>query len=94
MYRNLECALEREAERARREVALTVEKGKNEDSDDIIILESEADVEKKKNEKKDEKKVDPRQNFKSLVSSFDAFASFAHFDENICGFVLFCFNKN
>lgn len=98
MYRNLESALDRESERTRRETKLLIEKEKAGDSDEIIILDTESDADKKKNEvdaekkkteKKEEKKIDPRQNFKALVNDVDAFAAFAHFDENICGFIIF-----
>lgn len=94
MYRKLECALDRETERTRRENALTMEKEKTTDSDEIIILENDTEADKKKTELIDgdkKKKADPRQNFKALVNDFDAFAAFAHFDENICGFFFFLF---
>lgn len=32
---------------------------------------------------------DPRTKFKALVNNVDLFSSFAHFDENVCGYVSF-----
>lgn len=94
VYHAVEGALDREAERQRREAALTevLEKDKEvaeDSSDDIVVLESEADKEKKKAASagggKDAKKADPRFSFKAVVANADIFAAFAYFDENMCG---------
>lgn len=84
VYYNLNCALDREAERKRRDEALTAiaeEKLENEEEKP----EGEKEEAKEPAKPKETSKEDPRSRFKALINYVNAFTSFAHFDTNIVG---------
>lgn len=104
VYHTISTALDREAEKKRRNEALA-EACKDEE---VLILDEEAGEggpEKKvENKEKEEKgtgaeklsksptnaaaNIDLRTNFKALVHDFDTFMAFVHFDSNICGYLI------
>lgn len=91
VYYNLNCALDREAEKKRRDEALTATEEAQLKADEAVKTDT-TDKEKEAKEvqpkQKEAPKEDPRSKFKGLVNNVNAFTAFAHFDQNIVGYVL------
>jgi hypothetical protein len=102
VYHTLNTALEKDAERTRRDEALTkvetpietdeaaTEEKPAENGAEVVEITENGDKvekpeEKKSEEKKPEEKVDPRLEYRAVVSDVNTFMAFCHFDQNICG---------
>lgn len=95
IYHSVSTALDREAEKKRRNDILT-EACKDEE---VLILDEGSGKKDEKANGSSEKQppksptntVDLRNNFKALVNDLDVFTAFAHFDSNISGLAFFHF---
>ncbi|KAL3110206.1 hypothetical protein niasHT_015809 [Heterodera trifolii] len=83
IYHTVSTALEREVEKKRRNEALS-EACKDEE---VVLLEGSSSKEEKTEASKSNN-TELRSNFKALVHNFEAFIAFAHFDINICGYII------
>lgn len=103
VYQTLSTSYDKEAERKRRDAALTQPKETPETTGDAntendtepAVTDEGARAALKEKEStapasvKDEKeRVDPRSQFKALVNDVQVFSAFAHFDQNLCGYLL------